>query len=330
MREKLLELAKVEFNIFHSIQKRELQSLSRWWKDYGFPQVTFARHRHVEYYTLAACIANDPKHSAFRLGFAKICHMITVLDDIYDTFGTMEELELLTAAFKRWEPSSIKCLPDYMRGVYMAVYDNINEMAREAQKIQGRDTVSYVRQSWEDYFDSYMVEARSISIGYLPTFEEYLENGKISFGSRIMTLQPMLTLGFPLPRHILQEIDIPSKFNELICAILRLKGDTQGYKADRARGEEASSVTCYMKDNPGITTEEDAVNHINAMVNELTKELNWELLRPDSIVPISYKKPAFDICRIFHHGYKYRDGFSVASIEIKNLVTRTVVETVTL
>lgn len=106
---------------------------------------------------------------------------------------------------------------------------------------------------WEAYIDSYMKEAKWISSGYLPTFEEYLDNGKISFGSRIATLQPILTLTDPLPLHILQEIDFPSKFNDLICAILRLKGDTRCYKADSARGEEASSISCYMKDNPGLT-----------------------------------------------------------------------------
>jgi hypothetical protein len=46
----------------------------------------------------------------------------------------------------RWDPSSIECLPDYMKGVYMAVYDTINEMAQEAERVQGRDTVNYVRQ----------------------------------------------------------------------------------------------------------------------------------------------------------------------------------------
>lgn len=68
--------------------------MCRWWKDYGFLQITFSWHSHVEYYTLAACIANDLKLSAFRLGFGKICHMIMVLDDIYNTFGTMEVLEI--------------------------------------------------------------------------------------------------------------------------------------------------------------------------------------------------------------------------------------------
>jgi hypothetical protein len=47
----------------------------------------------------------------------------------------------------RWDPSSIECLPEYMKGVYMAVYDTINEMAQEAEKVQGRDTVNYVRQA---------------------------------------------------------------------------------------------------------------------------------------------------------------------------------------
>ena len=42
--------------------------------------------------------------------------------------------------------SSIECLPEYMKGVYMGVYDTINEMAQEAEKVQGRDTVNYVFQ----------------------------------------------------------------------------------------------------------------------------------------------------------------------------------------
>jgi len=327
--EKLVELAKLEFNIFRSLQQRELQCLSRWWKDYGFPQLTFTRHRHVEYYTMASCIAIDPQHSAFRLGFSKMCHLITVLDDIYDTFGTMDELELFTAAIKRWASSSIECLPEYMKGVYMALYDSVNEMARDAEKCQGRDTLNYVRGAWEAHLDSYLKEAKWISSGYLPSFEEYLDNAKISSGFRTSILQPILALGDPLPHHILQEIDFPSKFNDFASAILRLKGDTRCYKADRARGEEASCISCYMKDNPG-STEEDALNHINAMINDLIKEQNWELLRPDNNVPISSMKHAFNVSRAFHYGYKYRDGYSIASIEVKNLVKRTVLEPIPL
>eukprot|EP00253_Pinus_taeda_P014420 PITA_14420 len=256
-----------------------------------------------------------------------MCHLVTVLDDIYDTFGTMDELQLFTAAVKRWDPSATEWLPEYMKGVYLVLYETVNEMAREADKSQGRDTINYARHAWGAFLDSFMKEAEWISTGYLPTFEEYYENGKVSFGYRIIQLQPTLALDIPLPHHILQEIDFPSRFNSLASAILRLKSDTRGYKAENARGEAASCISCYMKENPGLT-EEEAVNHIHGLVNELIKELNWELLKTDSIVPISSKKHAFEITRAIHHGYKYRDGYSVTTNEMKNLVMKTVLEPV--
>jgi len=325
--EKLLELAKLEFNIFQSLQKGELDCLLRWWKDSGSPHMTFTRHRHVEYYTWASSIAFEPQHSAFRLAFAKASHVITILDDMYDVFGTVDELELFTAAIKRWDPSATNCLPEYMKGVYMILYDIVNEMSREAEKVQGRDTLDYARRAWEDCLDSYMQEAKWIASGYLPTFEEYYENGKVSSAHRVSALQPMLTMDIPFPPHILKEVDFPSKLDDLTSAVLRLRGDTRCYKADRARGEEASSISCYMKDNPGAT-EEDALNHINAMISEVIKELNWELLKPDDNVPMCCKKPTFDISRLFHHGYKYRDGYSVSNIEIKSFVMRNLLQPV--
>ena len=84
-------------------------------------------------------------------------------------------------------------------------------------------------------------------------------------------------------------------------------------QAERSRGEEASSISCYMKDNPGATEEN-------------MKEINWEFLKPESNVPISSKKHALDILRAFYHLYKYRDGFSIANNETKNLVMRTLLE----
>lgn len=328
-KEKLLELGKVEFNIFHSLQQSELESVLRWWKESGVPFLTFTRHRHVEYYALASSISLEPKHYAFRLGFTKLCHLLTVLDDMYDTYGTMAELELFTAAVKRWDLSETEHLPEYMKGVYMAVLETVNELAQEAEKTQGRNTLNYVRKAWEAHLDSFMEEAKWISSGCLPTFKEYYENGKVSSGYRTATLQPIFTLDAPLPDNIVQEIDFPSRFNDLASSFLRLRGDTRCYKADIARGEEASAITCYMKDNPE-STEEDALNHVNAMISEVIKGLNWELLRADSNVPISSRKHAFDITRAFHHLYIYRDGFSVPDKETKTFVMKTLFESVPL
>jgi len=47
----------------------------------------------------------------------------------------------------RWHPSAAEWLPEYMKGVYMMLYETVNEIAREAEKSQGRDTLNYARQA---------------------------------------------------------------------------------------------------------------------------------------------------------------------------------------
>ena len=47
----------------------------------------------------------------------------------------------------RWHPSATKSLPEYMKLVYMVFYETVNELAREAEKSQGRDTLNYARQA---------------------------------------------------------------------------------------------------------------------------------------------------------------------------------------
>nr|A0A1L6Z3A0.1 RecName: Full=Pseudolaratriene synthase, chloroplastic; AltName: Full=Terpene synthase 8; Short=PxaTPS8; Flags: Precursor [Pseudolarix amabilis]APT40486.1 pseudolarene synthase [Pseudolarix amabilis] len=329
--EKFLELAKLEFNIFNSLQHTELQYLSRWWNDSGMSQMRFTRHRNVEYYTMASCIAMEPSQSAFRIGFTKLCGIATCIDDIYDTYGTIDELKLFREAVKRWDPSAIESLPEYMKSVYMVLYELVNEMAQDTERTQGRDTLDYARNAWEAIIDAHLVEAEWIASGHIPTFEEYLENSKVTSGLHIAIL-PILTLDVPLPDQLpLQEIDTLSRFHHLASTIGRLSGDMNAYKIDLAHGEESSCISCYMKDNPG-TTEGDAHNYANVTISYLMKELNLELMGQHNRVSFlrTSKKPAFDIYRASNYMYKYRDGYTIADKETKNLVMRTLVQAVSL
>ena len=47
----------------------------------------------------------------------------------------------------RWDSSETERLPEYMKGLYMVVFETVNELAQEAEKTQGRDTLSYVRKA---------------------------------------------------------------------------------------------------------------------------------------------------------------------------------------
>ena len=99
------------------------------------------------------------------------------------------------------------------------------------------------------------------------------------------------------------------------------------YGKERSRGEQASPISCNMKENLG-STEEDVLSHMKDMIREKMKELNWELLKPNTVAPISSKKHTFDIMRDFYDLYKYRDGYSVADKETKHFVMRTMFEPV--
>ena len=43
----------------------------------------------------------NPDFGSFRRGETKVNCLITTIDDIYDIFGTLEELELFTEAIER-------------------------------------------------------------------------------------------------------------------------------------------------------------------------------------------------------------------------------------
>ncbi|XP_059071112.1 alpha pinene synthase, chloroplastic-like [Cryptomeria japonica] len=322
--EKLLELAKLDFNMIQSVQQKELQILSRWWTESGLVKLEFSRHRHVEYYLWAAGGCIEPKYSAFRIGFAKLSALVTYLDDIYDTYGTLDELKIFTKAIKRWDLSATEGLPEFMKVAFKAFDEALRDMAEEAKKTQGRDTLDYARKAWEVYIDAYMKEAEWLAMGYTPSLEEYLENGKVSAGSRVVTLQPVLTLDAPLSDEILKEIDYPSRFDELLGLTLRLRGDTRTFKAEADRGEVVSCITCYMKDHPR-SNEEDALNYLNSLIDERLKELNWEYLKLDN-VPLVSKDNAYNLSKGLQLLYKERDGFSVSRIETKNLISKIIIE----
>ncbi|GLJ09985.1 hypothetical protein SUGI_0119650 [Cryptomeria japonica] len=314
--------AKTTNNIYNS----KLLELVKWWKECGLDKLEFAHHRHVEFYFSAAGVCIDPKYSTFRIGFAKMCTFLTCLDDIYDTYGTLDELKLFTQAIKRWDLAFMEALPEFMKVAFKAFDEGVRSMAQEAEKTQERDKLNYARKVWEICIDSFMVEATWIATGYIPSLEEYLENGKVSFGYRVVTLQPLLSLDVPIDDDIIKEIDYPSKFNDLLCLTLRLRGDTKTFKAEVDHGELASSIACYLKDNPR-SIEEDALEYLNFLIDEKIKELNWEYLKPDN-VPIIRKYHKYALSKGIQLLYKERDGISVSDIETKKLITKAMTEPV--
>ncbi|GLJ56955.1 hypothetical protein SUGI_1276230 [Cryptomeria japonica] len=120
-----MELAKLYFNIEQSLHQTELKLLSSWWKKSRMTEIDFARQRIVETYFSVGTF--EPEYSLCRISFTKIGSLVLVMDDIYDTYGTMEELIIFREAIKRCDTSLVEELPDYMKICFKAWYEVVNE-----------------------------------------------------------------------------------------------------------------------------------------------------------------------------------------------------------
>ncbi|GLT65722.1 hypothetical protein SLA2020_381350 [Shorea laevis] len=108
----LLELAKLDFNIVQSVLQSDLQHMSRWWKEMGLANnLSFTRDRLMECFFWTVGMAFEPQLSNLRKGLTKVAALVTTIDDVYDVYGTLDELELFTDAVERWDINAVKIFP---------------------------------------------------------------------------------------------------------------------------------------------------------------------------------------------------------------------------
>ena len=66
-------------------------------------KLPFARDRVVECYFWTLGVYFEPQYHFGRTTFCKVIAMTSIVDDIYDVYGTLEEVELFTEAIERFE-----------------------------------------------------------------------------------------------------------------------------------------------------------------------------------------------------------------------------------
>lgn len=77
---------------------------SRWWRELGLAhKLPFARDQPLECFLWTVGIFPEPNYSECRIEVAKAVAILLVLDDIYDSYGSLDELILFTEAVQRYE-----------------------------------------------------------------------------------------------------------------------------------------------------------------------------------------------------------------------------------
>ena len=78
--------------------------LYRWWKALGVAKkLTFCRDRIVECYFWSLGVYFEPHYSRARIYITKVIALLSIMDDIYDAYGMVEELQAFTEVIQRFE-----------------------------------------------------------------------------------------------------------------------------------------------------------------------------------------------------------------------------------
>ncbi|KAL9322753.1 hypothetical protein ACSQ67_010806 [Phaseolus vulgaris] len=155
----------------------------------------------------------------------KVGQLLTILDDVYDIYGTIDELELFTDAIERWNVNSINTLPDNLVLCFLAIYNTVNGMAYDIFKERGIKCLPYLTKSWSDLCKAYLQEVKWFYNKIIPPFNEFLQNARISITGVVVLTHSYFLISKDITEQVLHSI---TNLHDLLSSsftIIRLVDD---------------------------------------------------------------------------------------------------------
>lgn len=308
--ETLLELAKVNFNLQQLNFCKELKEVTLWWKElYGRSNLSFVRDRIVETYFWMNGATYKPQYSYARMLATKITGFITIIDDIFDTYGTTEESMQLKAAIDRWDESATDLLPEYMKDFYLyllELYNSVEEHLGPEKSYR----VFYLKEAMKQLVHMYSEEIKWRDNGnYVPTMSEHLKVSLISIGNVMVACAFFVGMD-EIPtvdtyKWVLNDTTLMNSFGIFI----RLTNDLVSTKREQTADHIASTVQCYMKDHG--TTKEVACEKLKELAEYSWKDTLQLALAPTDL-PVAVPQMVLDLAKASENIYRYNDAFTTS------------------
>nr|QIB02640.1 germacrene D synthase [Taiwania cryptomerioides] len=320
---KILELAKLDFNVLQFAYKMEMKNLSSWWAGSRLTNLIPIRQRPIEYFLLGVSAGDKLEFSSSRIALAKSTTLLSLMDDLFDDYLTLQQVELVTKAIiQGWDISIIEDIPANFKRTVEFVFQEVHELAREATKKQGREMMPFITKAWADYVEASLKQAQWNARQHIPTYNEYIKIAATTAAIGPLSLHPLLLAAHDLVDDAIEKIfNNQCRFYELIWLCTRLIDDVHDYQDDKQHGQITSAISCYMGDHPECS-EEEALNHINYIISQSIKELTWEFLKQDNAL-LDWEKLSFNLNRglqcfyVFGYGFSYHDkGMKQRIIEV--------------
>ncbi|KAI9083037.1 hypothetical protein K1719_034941 [Acacia pycnantha] len=326
----LLNFAKLDFNMLQHLHRIELGNVTKWWKESELTRkVPYARDRLVESYFWPLALSYEPQFSTARMVATKLVSIIALLDDTYDVYGTLDELELFTEAIRRWDISLIETLPECMKAVFEAVVELCSEMEMvTAKEGTSNFVMPHVQQAFIELAESYLTEAKWCSEKYVPSYEEYKDNGVLSSTLPLQMISFLGMLGNLATKEVFDWISSSPKVVRAFSLIGRLVDDMATHKFEQEREHVASGVECCMKQY-GVSVEE-AYQIINDDVKNYWKDMNEECLNNPYNVPNSVLDCVLNMARVCEVVYENLQDRFTNGDDLKHYIVQLLLDPITI
>uniref|UniRef100_A0A0A0L4K8 Terpene synthase metal-binding domain-containing protein n=2 Tax=Cucumis sativus TaxID=3659 RepID=A0A0A0L4K8_CUCSA len=316
----LLKFAKLNFNAMQKLYQKELHEISRWWKDSKWmEELSFARDRIVESYIWALGICHESKYSHGRIIMAKLAALVTVLDDTYDAYATLDELELFTNAIERWDINETSKLPKYMKYFYEVIFKYYEEIDNSINKDNIQYAIHYVKEAMKRQCRVYFEEAKWFYEGYVPTMEEYMKVAIVSTCYHLFVQISFVGMGVAASQEAFQWIESDPMLLKASGIIGRLINDITSHQFEQQRGHIASAVECYMKQYE--VSEEVAVIELQKEIEKAWKDGIEDYIMKSTKFSNAILMRVLNLARLSDFYYKKEDGYTFSHGETKDFVT---------
>ncbi|XP_057997684.1 probable terpene synthase 6 [Hevea brasiliensis] len=318
--ETLLKFAKLDYNRVQLLHKQELGVVSRWWKELDLAKgLPYVRDRIAEGFFESAGVQFEPNFALSRILLTKCIQILALVDDTYDSYGTLQELQCFTDALERGNSDQLPA--DYLKILYKAVLDFFEELGDDEGN-EGRSyCINYTKERYKEVVRSYLVEAQWFYDLHLPPFNEYMHNALIS--SSFSLLLPVVFLGVENLAGVkeFKWLETNPKLVEASKFFGRLLNDMVARKDEEKEGH-CLAGNCYMKEY-GVSKEK-AMEELRKMCDNAWKDMNEESMRPTA-VPMPLITSIVNLARMMEVVFQYDDGYTIAS-SLKDHVTLMFVE----
>ncbi|KAK3025100.1 hypothetical protein RJ639_044340 [Escallonia herrerae] len=305
-----LKLAVEDFNICQSIHREELKYLERWVVELSLDKLKFARQRAAYCYFSAAASFFSPELSDARISWAKNGVLTTVVDDFFDVGGSIEELLNLIQLFEKWDVNGeTDFCSEEVRIIFLALRQTICEIGEQAFRRQARSVTSHIVEIWLNLLHSMLKEAEWARDMFVPTINEYMTNGYVSFALGPIVLPALYLVGPELSEEVVRSFELNNLF-KLMSTTGRLLNDIQSFKRESREGK-LNAVSLHMMHSSGSVTEEEAIGEMKGFIDGRRRELLRLVLQErDSIVPRVCKDLFWKMSKVLHLFYIKDDGFT--------------------